>query len=450
MTDPAGDCTAVDEVAVDPERAAVHVSGWQSWSPTGTYPAAAVLTGPATAWEQAMRWRPETPAPVAGVQSEGLLVVDPGTGADARLYAAADPTQQVPSIRARLAGRMLQVEADGPVTTRAVTGGVGRALAAYAGGLADSLRLPPPRRAPTVWCSWYRYFTEVTEVDIAENLDGLDRTGLPVQVVQLDDGWQAGIGDWLRLSGRIPSLPELARRITDRGRRAGIWVAPFVAGRASALARDHPDWLLGDAGHNWGQDLRGLDLRHPDVLGYLTEVFTRLRTAGFDYYKLDFLYAGALPGRGPGDRSGVAAYRAGLHAIREAVGADAYLVGCGAPLLPSVGLVDAMRVSPDTFHPDGGGGMGRLRGRAGTEARSWQHGRWWVNDPDCLVLRPAFRRRAEWAGVVERFGGLRALSDRIAELDDWGRATAHRLLTTVPPAEPFPELAHLDRPVPAP
>ena len=36
--------------------------------------------------------------------------------------------------------------------------------------------------------------------------------------------------------------------------------------------------------------------------------------------------------------------------IREAIGPDAYLLGCGAPILPSVGLVDAMRVGPDIAH----------------------------------------------------------------------------------------------------
>ena len=43
----------------------------------------------------------------------------------------------------------------------------------------------------------------------------------------------------------------------------------------------------------------------------------------------------------------ITAYREGLEVIRDAAG-DAYLLGCGAPILPSVGLLDAMRVSPDT------------------------------------------------------------------------------------------------------
>ena len=73
------------------------------------------------------------------------------------------------------------------------------------------------------------------------------------------------------------------------------------------------------------------------------------------------------------------------------MGENAYLLGCGAPILPSVGLVDAMRVSPDTFHEGGEDGSQGLRGRMSLEARAWQHGRLWTTDPDCLVARPRVR-----------------------------------------------------------
>ena len=60
-----------------------------------------------------------------------------------------------------------------------------------------------------------------------------------------------------------------------------------------------------------------------------------------------------------------------------------------------------------------------------------------MNDPDCLIVRPGVERREEWAAVVERYGGLRASSDRIADLDEWGLATTRRLLGTPPPPVPF-------------
>jgi alpha-galactosidase len=235
----------------------------------------------------------------------------------------------------------------------------------------------------------------------------------------------------------VPSLADLVARIRDRGRRAGIWVAPFLVGRETALAQEHPDWLVGDAGRNWGQALLGLDLTHPDVRDYLAESVRSLVDLGVDYFKLDFVYGGALPGRRHEDVSPVAAYRSGLRLIREAAGEDAYLVGCGAPVLPSVGLLDAMRVSPDTFHEGGEDGSHGLRGRPSLVSRAWQQGRFWVNDSDCLVARPSYAQRERWAETVATFGGLRSCSDRLRELDDWGLATTRAVLEAAPGPEPF-------------
>jgi alpha-galactosidase len=73
-----------------------------------------------------------------------------------------------------------------------------------------------------------------------------------------------------------------------------------------------------------------------------------------------------------------------------------------------------------------------------TVARAFLQGRFWVNDPDCLIVRPAVQRREEWAEVVRRFGGLRVCSDRIADLDAWGLEQTRELLATAPPPVPFP------------
>ena len=163
-------------------------------------------------------------------------------------------------------------------------------------------------------------------------------------------------------------------------------------------------------------------------------MFGTFRELGVDYFKIDFIYAGAMEGRraAPG-MTGVAAYRRGLEVIREAIGPDAYLLGCGAPILPSVGLVDAMRVGPDIAHhfepADGDLSQPSQRAAAqNTRWRGWQHGRFWVNDADCLVAAPHVERREEWAEVVERYSGMRVSSDRLRELDAWGLETTRRLL----------------------
>jgi alpha-galactosidase len=314
--------------------------------------------------------------------------------------------------------------------------GLQEALARWADGFATAhgpARIAPP---PTVWCSWYHYFTGVTETDVLENLDAIGTLGLDVDVVQIDDGWQAEIGDWLTLSDRFRSLNSIVERIRSSGRRAGIWVAPFFLGGRSKTLREHPDWAIGGAepGEGWDQSLAALDVTHPAAEAHLREVFGGLAATGIDYFKIDFLFAGAMAGRRH-DRSGspVDAYRHGLAVIREAIGPDAYLLGCGAPQLPSVGLVDGMRIGPDIAHHveprDGDLSQPSQRAAAGnSRARAWMQGRFWVNDADCLVAGPHVEQREEWAGVVEGYGGLRSSSDRLSTLDPWGLETTRRLL----------------------
>lgn len=419
--------TMIDEVPLGPD-ARVYAEGWQSWSPTTWYRAGEDGHRPAEGWQHLMRFRPGVDVAPRGVQGEGLLVVDPGDGSPARGYGATDARDAVPTIRARWRDDRLLVSADGDVATWTAPTGH-QALADFGDRFGATMGARNAQPAPRVWCTWYHYFEAVTADDVLENLDAIDRERLPVDVVQIDDGWSLGTGEWTRPRPGFGSLPDTVAAIRDRGHRAGIWLAPFVVGAHSSLAREHPDWLVGPAGANWGDDLVGLDLTHPDVRGHLAELFTGLRALGIDYVKLDFLYGGAVPGRRHDpDATPVAAYRSGLALAREAFGEGADLLGCGAPILPSVGLVDAMRVSPDTFHEGGEDGSQGLRGRMSLEARAWQHGRLWTTDPDCLVARPRFALRDEWAEVVLAAPGIRGFSDRIADLDDHGRELVRRLL----------------------
>jgi alpha-galactosidase len=422
----------VDEVQVDPATARVYAEGWQSWSTASWYAATAVGPVPARAREHLMRFRPGTPVSTNGLQGEGLVVVDPGLDAPARCYGTSDPVS-VPTIRTTLAGGRLQVRSTGSVEVTEHPDG-NAALTAHGDALAAIPQVRPPS---TVWCSWYRYFEDVTDDDVLEAVRGLDSHGLDVDVVQVDDGWTVGLGEGLRPSERFGSLAAVVDEVRASGRRAGVWLAPFLVGTGTTLAREHPDWLVGPAGWNWRQPLAGLDLTHPGVQELLVDALRRIVELGVDYLKLDFLYAGAVPGRRRKDVDGITAYRAGLGLLREVVGPDVYLVGCGAPIFPSVGLVDALRVSPDTFHEGGEDGSTGLRGLLPLAARAWQQGRLWVNDPDCVVARPSYPLRERWARAARRFGGLRSFSDRMADLDEWGVATVRDLVATGSRTQPF-------------
>lgn len=444
---------AVAEIRVAPRTAQVYEHGWQSWSPAGLYPAASTSPRPARPVWQTMAFRPELPAPPTGFQGEGLLVVDPGDGEGVHVLSAPDPARAVASIRARLEGDRLLVEADGEVREDRAPD-VDAGLRAWAEALGASMGAPEPVALGPGWCSWYCYWREVTARDVLDNLAALDELDLEAAVVQVDDGWQAGIGDWLTDSPRFGDLADVVARIRATGRRAGIWLAPFLVAARSELAAAHPDWLVRDAeaGFNWDQPLRILDPTHPEAAEHLQAVVRRLAAMGIDYFKIDFLYAGAQVGGRHADADPIDAYRHGLRLVRDAAGPGSTILGCGAPLLPSVGLVDAMRVSPDidpAFAPPDGdvsqpSGQGALlAGRA----RAFQHARLWVNDPDCLLARPEVEHREQWADHVARSGGLVVSSDPLRELDDWGLQTTRRLLA---PSSPEPVTAGPEDPIPVP
>jgi alpha-galactosidase len=437
------DFREVAEVPLGP-RARVYEHGWQSWSPTGVYPATATSPRAPSARAQTVHYRPDTHSPERGFQAAGLLAFDPGDGGAVRVWSAPAPEREVPNIRSQARDGRLQVSADGDVEESSYGAGLWPALESWADGVARRAGVAEvPSLAPG-WCTWYHYFTDVREEDVLENLAAMRRLQLDMAVVQVDDGYQAALGDWLERSPRFPHpLTELTGRIQADGRRAGIWVAPLLVGARSRLAAEHPDWLVegADAGHNWDQQLAALDVTHADAAAYLQDVFRSLAEWGFEFFKVDFMYAGAVEGRRHADTTGVAAYREAVRLIREAIGPDATLLGCGAPILPSVGLYDAMRVSPDTgpLYEPREGDLGSPSQRSAVltgRGRAFQHGRFWVNDPDCLIVRPEVERREDWAEHVERFGALRMSSDRLEALDGWGLETTRRLLRPSSP-DPF-------------
>jgi alpha-galactosidase len=225
-------------------------------------------------------------------------------------------------------------------------------FAAYTRQLATRLG-SSDRRAGNVWCSWYAYYEGITEQQLAKDID--DLRGLPFDVVQVDDGWERMVGDWQPNDRFRSGMRALADRITDAGMTAGLWLAPFIALPSSELARNHPELLLRDergapviAGHNWGTGYHALDLSRQDTLDHIAALTRRVvHEWGFRYLKLDFINAGAVPGERAGSAEREQTYRDALALIRDVAGDDVYLLGSGAILLPSLGLLDGLRSGPD-------------------------------------------------------------------------------------------------------
>jgi len=100
---------------------------------------------------------------------------------------------------------------------------------ATAVGALEAARVAAPYQVG--WCSWYHYFHDVTESAVRDNL--ARASDWPFDVFQIDDGYQAHIGDWLNTAASFPSgLAAIADAIAAEGCRPGLWLAPFLA---------HPD-----------------------------------------------------------------------------------------------------------------------------------------------------------------------------------------------------------------
>lgn len=416
----------------------VYEHGWQSWSPAGVYSGDPAITAssprPQLPQWQTMAFRPEIPAPPTGFQGEGLLAII-NADRSAEVFYAPTPDISVPTIRVRVEGERLIVSANGEVIHHRAKD-LDTGLAFVADAYAHALVSQPLQELPAGWCSWYMYWNQVTDQDILANLAAIGEHELGIEVVQIDDGYQSEIGDWLTVRPGFGSLERVVDAIRGSGRRAGLWTAPFLVGVNSQVAREHPDWLVGGAvacPQHWGQEIRVLDVTHPGAAEHLVGVFSTLNAQGFDFHKIDFTYGGAMVGARYEDVDPIAAYRRGLELIREGAGAAATILGCGAPLLPSIGLVDAMRISPDVmpaWEPELGdiSQPGMKSALAAGRARAFMHGRLWVNDPDCVLVRPEVERPEPWYNYVETLRGLAVSSDPLADLDDARRAHTRSLM----------------------
>ncbi|GEM_PF-6203160 len=344
-------------------------NGWQSWSWCGMLPAnnptfpmptrdfayrikedADVSRTQAPYWSDMLggvRWPDAALLFGARGQSRFQNVVYEVQGEDllVHLEIDADSLPLAPGASADLGGWELQT---------------GPSLTALAEQWAHRRNVPHSPKAPLMaWCSWYQRGPRITHVYIKETVDLLKQRKefSPVTLVQVDDGYQSRVGDWLTPSGRYGAhIKDTARMITDSGYKAGLWVAPFIAQQRSELFAKHPNWFLRrgndfySAGWNpfWLDTIRALDTSNPEVQRWLHETFSRLVEYGFTFFKLDYLYPAAIRARRFNNEMGrFLAFKKGLEVIREAVGPDITLLGCGAPLAPSIGIVDAMRVSVD-------------------------------------------------------------------------------------------------------
>ncbi len=468
----------------DPGELAFFSNGWQSWSHTGTFGAQDTYQRTRLGFLTAPMWHnPGTPLPkkpgyfasdmfgilgdrdhrsgiLAGFLSQkqhfGSLLarIDEPLYPALRMWANGDMAQLDPGAMMATDWAVIQfidIDAPDPLTTF---------LEAVARENDIARRTS---QVATGWCSWYHFYQDISEEKIRANINAATETkdSVPLDLIQIDDGFEAQIGDWFAFDPGFPNgVAPLGQEIREAGFTPGLWLAPFIVHSKSKLAKNHRDWLLRNrwglpvnAGFVWSNFNKALDLTHPDAMAYACDVVrTATKEWGYPYLKLDFLYAAALKGRFR-DRTKTRAQvlHMGLEAIRQTAGPDVELLGCGCPLGSAIGLVDAMRIGADVaprWMPREMGFEAPVKDETplpstrnallNTLTRAPLHRRWWINDPDCLLIRPdselTLPEIQSLATAIALTGGTLLLSDDLPQLPPDRLQIAKQLLPLIDPS----------------
>lgn len=305
-----------------------------------------------------------------------------------------------------------------------------------------AMSLPAKKRVDrlTGYTSWYNYFQKIDENIILRDLKGLSRARESVNIFQIDDGYEPFVGDWLDYNGKdFPNgMKTIADAVHREGYLAGIWLAPFNVQRGkSRILKEHPDWLIRNPDGKpqlgcvaWGGAYT-LDIYNPEVREHLKKVFdTVLNDWGYDMVKLDFLYSQCRTPRDNKTRGTIMCEA--MDFLRECVG-DKLILGCGVPLGPAFGVVDACRISCDVDLSYGGKFYNSMsinnelpsaqNAINNSMLRRHLNGRAFLNDPDVFFLRDhnltfTWEQKLLLAKINNLFGRVLFVSDDAGEYSE--------------------------------
>lgn len=323
------------------------------------------------------------------------------------------------------------------------------------------------------WCSWAAHFLNVTESDMLRAADFVSENLLDYgyDIVQIDDGFQRynssqpaplGPGEkladlWLNPNDKFPhGMDWLAQEIASRDMTPGMWL------NLSLPLGMPEDWYLADTD---GKPFDG-PYAHYQVNGLVDgavetafgEIIHGFKEQGWDYFKLDtirhILYDAyrRVPEywTGRGEDSDLA-YRAVIQGMRDAAGAESYVLGCWGVIPEIAGIVDGCRIGGDV-QPDWG--SARMAAKCASQF-NYLNNVIWLNDPDYMCFRLPLEQCRSWASMVALTGMQLMVSDAPETYDeprlDVLRKVAPPLFvhpTTLRPVAHDTELWALDLPGP--
>lgn len=291
-------------------------------------------------------------------------------------------------------------------------------------------RFPLP---PSGWCTWYYYYQQITEKEVKQNARWIAENlkDFGAQYVQIDDGWQ-GTGrvstrDWTNISDKFPAgMNGLASYIKSLGLTPGIWLAPHGQSNESVVKNNPGIFLLKPDGVSASETWEGkylVDPSIPDSHKYLRDLFTKLSSWGYEYFKIDGqpIVVGEYKTKkasmkNPSDDN-VGLYRQTLESIRTAIGPDRYLLGCWGMPIEGVGIMNGSRTGGDVVLGWDGGFMTALRA---TMQNYYLHNVAWYTDPDVLLVRSplSLDQARAWATLQGLTGQAVLSSDRLMDLSE--------------------------------
>jgi alpha-galactosidase len=294
---------------------------------------------------------------------------------------------------------------------------------------------PLTKRPISGWCSWwaYRDGIDLKTVQQAANIFAQKLKPFGYDVIQLDDGYESGVGAppnfWLTTDSKFPGgLKAVADCVKRKGLSPGIWVGTQIFDEG--FAKSHPNWFARDAnGEPHKGPWIGYGVDGNNKIG-LSKIYGRVWDAfkedGFNYVKIDslrhLLYDSLYPTRPQivaEDSTPEIAFRKYLQFARSKLGPKTYILACWGVLPEAVGIVDACRLGGDGFGPS-----------TMQQYNSWNNVVW-RNDPDHVDLEGADEAIIR-PTLVSMAGAQLLLSDKVEFYEDDAHLEGAKRASPVP------------------